>query len=400
MSFSFANRPSNLALAQRIMRSRGESERLQAQAQAHDVPAQTDESESDALRMFPLGTEAEPPSSPVRPDSHKPRRAVPVQPLSHRGHFGLGASPLPPMGPAHVMRAQQQGAMPPGPGPVSPMHARQSMPPSGPAHGHQAVGLGAPRMPSASPVPHHLPNATPLPPDANAANPQHQAQSAATQFRRINQGLPDGVHYEPLDEETLRILREMKPSGSEPGAGTDAVPVMPIPPTQTSESASPEPLMSVTPELVTTELPLSSTPSSPIRPNPAAIATLESLLQDERNAQIFYGHIADSASQDHVRNALLELARDCGARMAQYAALLARFGQTQFVPKETEINTRLDFAAGIDLALSEENRAIGVLVDLLEGINDPASEKTLQHIINKKIVNYQLKLRLRQNFVG
>jgi len=48
-----------------------------------------------------------------------------------------------------------------------------------------------------------------------SAPPQMQAQasspeSAAARFQNANKGLPDGVRYEPLDEETMKILRRAK----------------------------------------------------------------------------------------------------------------------------------------------------------------------------------------------
>ncbi|MCL2187987.1 MAG: hypothetical protein FWB87_04405 [Defluviitaleaceae bacterium] len=59
------------------------------------------------------------------------------------------------------------------------------------------------------PQQHMLPNAMPRPPVTQPAMPTPTApETAVAQFQRVNKSLPDGVRYEPLDEETLRLLRE------------------------------------------------------------------------------------------------------------------------------------------------------------------------------------------------
>jgi len=46
----------------------------------------------------------------------------------------------------------------------------------------------------------------------NQQNSSQNPQTAAERFQQKNKGLPDGVRYEPLDEETMKILRARQAS--------------------------------------------------------------------------------------------------------------------------------------------------------------------------------------------
>jgi hypothetical protein len=109
----------------------------------------------------------------------KKRGAVPVEPLT------LGYNPT---------RTQ----------PMIPQKPPHRQPPM--AHMLQQMNIP---MPPIIP-PQKIPQTPPMIPQPQAS--EQNPASAAEQFQRVNKNLPDGVRYEPLDDETLKILREKKPS--------------------------------------------------------------------------------------------------------------------------------------------------------------------------------------------
>lgn len=402
MPFSFANRPPNPFFAQHRMRARGEDNERQ----------KNDEAEKPAgLRYYPLDQ-----GTPAR---RRHPGATPVNPLSARG------GPTRPMA-AQVPVQQQQGPRP------------------------NALGQ------------------TIQQPAQFQAQPQKQQsqdippERAVERFRRANHGLPDGVRYEPLDEQTMRMLRE---NGHLPEAPVPSPPpkaMLPATPQQTVPEISPVPshapivdtatgfpsavgsmgvptaMPNFTPQqpvnppipsfvppqpvsppmpsfvpqqpvsppvlnlappqstsLVKPEAESSNSASEPPPSSPTSLSTeigtiLERMAQDERNALLFYSHIAPSAPRKDMADALTDIANDCEQRMHIYSSLLARHFKRNFTPEKAEINTRLNFDEGIALALSEENKSLRSLAELLEDLNDSEVAKIIQGVINKKVVNHNM----------
>ena len=259
------------------------------------------------------------------------------------------------------------------------------------------------------PLPHHGVNPmrqqAPTPPQQNrhhpmqvAPPPRHNSQppprpeKAADQFRRVNQGLPDGVRYEPLDEDTMRLLKDN-------GHLKQASP----PPANPVEVAQPQSPSSFAPPR-TPMIPQPQAAVAPDKPSPPSLAPiilsgeipkiLQELAQDERNAQIFYSGISDA---EPAKELLSSFAIDCGARLKQYLTLLADHCNHVFVPLETKINTNLDFAKAISLALTEENKTLVKLANLLDLVADTPAAGAIQRIINKKVAAYQLLLSIVLN---
>ena len=200
-------------------------------------------------------------------------------------------------------------------------------------------------------------------------------EKAVAQFRRANQGLPDGVRYEPLDDTTMRILREnghlpAEPAPQAPIIGTPASPIQHIP----------------------TPMPVQEPPPNETRP--PIEKTIEGLIQDERNAQVFYNHLAKEVSIQTTKSVLSEVAVDSASHCKQFTKMLERQFKSSFTPIEAEINTGLELQGAIALALTEENRSLRILAELLEDVRDAESEKTIQRVINKKMINYNQLLRL------
>lgn len=74
------------------------------------------------------------------------------------------------------------------------------------------------------------------PPMIPPQNPAQQTQAAspaaaAEQFTRVNSNLPDGVRYEPLDEETMKILRTAQAQRAAGAQVNAEAPAEPPPPT-------------------------------------------------------------------------------------------------------------------------------------------------------------------------
>ncbi|MDR1664636.1 MAG: ferritin-like domain-containing protein [Clostridiales bacterium] len=211
--------------------------------------------------------------------------------------------------------------------------------------------------------------------------------SPAEQLQRINQSLPDGVRYEPMDENTLRILRA---TGRLP---VTQPPVMPQPPSRNNivrqfmgpqaQAFPPPPVVASPPAQAP---PYVRTPDS-IDPR---VQILESLIQDESNGYVFYSHLAGLSNRADFRAALGGVAEDCQSRIQIYNELLERMFSHRFEPSEVAVNTRVNFKDGLTLAIQEENKSLRTLSDLLEKLQDNLAERAVQNIINKKIIGHNL----------
>ena len=222
------------------------------------------------------------------------------------------------------------------------------------------------RFPQRLPQPQQPPPqmASPVPP-SQQPTPPPSPENAADHFRRLNKSLPDGVMYEPVDKDILRLLKENSQT----------------PPDSPPQTISEQP------------------PVPPTQPSPVALASeiadiLESLAQDERNAQIFYSHIAEAAPEERQKKSLTVLAKGCEARLLNYKVMLNTSFEREFSPKETEINIKLEFTAAIQLAITEENKALTTLSDLLDQVAETALEKQVLRLLNKKILTQQMLLAL------
>jgi len=229
-------------------------------------------------------------------------------------------------------------------------------------------------------------------PAADIDQSQPSPEQAAQQFRRVNRGLPDGVRYEPLDEDTMRLLREHGhlPKEPEPSATTThhQAPVLPsqggptssqnqlqLPPTGVQSGFHPQ-------------IPSSTASQLPTPDQQSIIDAIEGLIQDERNANIFYSHLAISTNSETIAFALNNIAKDSNRHIQKLTeAIIAQFGRG-FTPMEAEINTGLEMQSALALALGEANKTLRNLAELLDRVNNSELEKILQRMINKKIVNY------------
>jgi hypothetical protein len=182
--------------------------------------------------------------------------------------------------------------------------------------------------------------------------------SPAERFHQANRSLPDGVRYEPLDEETQAILRTM---GKMPSA----------PPSPPPAVALEAPVEAVKPATLPQENPSSK------------VDLLTRIIQDERNASVFYQHLADIAPQSDFQAILREMAMDCQSRIPQYQALL----ESPFTPKDTPINTQIGFGQGIEMAVGEERRFLSDMAALLDTLSSDDAQN-LQNLLNKRMISF------------
>ena len=293
----------------------------------------------DALRLYPL--ESSGGSAP------QGRRAMPVNPLTH---------------------------------PQQPTRRQSSQP---------GFSMAAPMMPQPTQMPMQ-PTQMPMQPTQPVqGQPESSPEQAANRFRRANRGLPDGVRYEPLDDATMQLLRENghlpelpepKPSASQPSIPLPTVPPQVIPPVASAPVIpSPAPVTSN----------FQTTPPKQQDSNAQHIMNIiQGLIQDERNAQVFYGHLTTQAASHTVQSALSEIAKDCHRSTQQLSHMLATQYNSDFAPVEAKINTGLEIKKALALALEEEGKSLRALSDLLEDVGSVESEKIIQQIINKKTLNY------------
>jgi len=251
--------------------------------------------------------------------------------------------------------------------------------------------------------------ATPQPSTHTADQPSSPEQ-AAQQFRRMNKSLPDGVRYEPLDEATMRLLREnghLPPVAEPPATAPQVQQSMTQPPPMAQQTpmiqpqtpvAMPAPAQQMQqpmiPQTMMQQPPIAMQPTT--SPETGFISkTIEGLIQDERNAQVFYSHLAKTMTGSQIAAATLaDIADDNIKHTQKFSQILTSHFGGNFTPAEAEINTKLEFKDALALALEEENNTLRTLIELSEGVANTEPEKIIQRIINKKIANYNRLERL------
>jgi len=185
--------------------------------------------------------------------------------------------------------------------------------------------------------------------------------------------------YEPIDDDIMRLLKD---NGHLQKIKPESKPTQPAPADIQQLQQSPQ-----------SQSPKQNTPPQPIPPEIAK--TLENLTQNERNAQIFYTGISHASPTDEIKNALFLLAEGSETRISQYTQILQTHFSNQFAPQTKDINTNLPFFDAISLAISEENKALATLSNLLDQTEGTSIERQLERIISKKIVAHQILLTTR-----
>jgi len=333
---------------------------------------------TDALRLYPLES--------VPSSAMGERNARPVRPLTHpqSGQRRSNQAANPHLGqPGFSMAA-----------PISPTHPQSQM--SQP-HNMARPHMSQPHMSQALTQQSHMPVKSAMPQSgsiSSESNQQPQPPSpelAARQFKRVNQGLPDGVRYEPLDENTMRLLRDnghlpaMPSAASPPQVSQSAYPAV----EQSHANLPPQTHQSAHQSAV-------SQPTDTLSSNMQEVHDmLISLIQDEHNAHVFYGHFSENISKHDLKSALSDISNDSKWNAKMLSNILTTQMKSNFQPVDAAINTGLELNDALELALREENNSLRALAKLMDIANDIECEKVIQRVINKKFVNTNLLLRLR-----
>ena len=190
------------------------------------------------------------------------------------------------------------------------------------------------------------------PPPAPAPTPPVQAppqtpEVAANHIQQVNRGLPDGVRYEPIDEETKAALQKIQAIQNQNTEETSSeqVEIIPTPDPSPQENTS----------------------------------LLKRLIQDEQNAYQFYQYLSEIAPLEDLQKKLQEISRVCHNRRNTYTQML----QDDFNAEEIQINNTIQFAQGIAIALREETKILDNMAKLIE---QSGNDSNLQNLLNKRLI--------------
>jgi len=187
------------------------------------------------------------------------------------------------------------------------------------------------------------------PPQIQARTPQ----TDASQIQQANRGLPDGVRYEPIDEETKAALQKIQAmqnqSNGEPSPKQEEITH------QQQAEAAPLPLPSQNTDL------------------------LKRLIQDEQNAFQYYQYLSEIAPNEDMQKKLQEISQSCNSRHNIYMQM----HQDDFSAKEIKINDSIQFAQGMAIALREETKILDNMAKLIE---QSESNPNLQNMLNKRLI--------------
>ena len=244
---------------------------------------------------------------------------------------------------------------------------------------------------SASPEQQHAP---PLPAEPAELDPRQ----AAERIMKINQGLPDGVRFEPMDDEVMTAMRGLSKEAPAPKPGSHLASPAP-PPTPAKQKKLPdgvryEPLDDETmallkkmgkdiPSPAAPELQATSPPS--VSP-PESAKLLENLIQDERNSSVFYQYLSGIAPSGSFRDALQKAAKDCDNHCIQYQQMLENLYNRDYKPKNTAVNTNTGFDRGVEMAVLEEKKILESMTNLIDHLENEAGSYTLQNLLNKRMI--------------
>ena len=338
-----------------------------------EQPAPTPEPEEfhDFFRFYPLSPEAE--------NSNKPSRgAAPVNPLPAPRQAARANAPQRGNLPQQPQLQQRQP-------PQQRHHQPPIMPPQQPQWQQQMIPPQHLQRPQQQPIipPQHFqqPQQPPMPaPQPLQMTPPPgppSPEKAAQHFRNINKGLPDGVMYEPLDDDIMQLLKD---NGHIP---------------KNTPMPQNAPAMQQLQQQSQPQTSNQTTPPQPLPTIPSEIAkTIENLTQNEHNAQIFYTGISNTAPTEEIKKSLAMLAEGSQTRVSQYVQFLHANFNSQFSPQNKEININLPFRDAISLAISEENKALSTLCSLLDQAEGTSLERQIERIISKKVVAHQILLTI------
>ena len=211
--------------------------------------------------------------------------------------------------------------------------------------------------------------------------PQLSPQTAAERFQQVNRGLPDGVVFEPLDNETRAVLQSIGITGqAKPN----------IPPSVAKPNPAPVATVVSSPAAANTTVPVpghkDEKPDGNNTASPESANMLEGLIQDEYNAAVYYKYLSGAAPSGDFQKKLQGIANDCEKRRGLYQSILKNLHGRGFEPKNNPVNTTVGFAQGMEMAVMEENKMLDAMTELMEHLTDRASIYTMQSLLNKRMI--------------
>ena len=125
---------------------------------------------------------------------------------------------------------------------------------------------------------------------------------------------------------------------------------------------------------------------------PFDIKRIEQLIQDEYNAEIFYGGIGS----DDGKKILDKIKNNCRQRQNYLREIYSTYSSNSFEVKQIKINEPKDFKSAINYAIYEENASLQNLLKLSNEIVEPEINRKINYIFQSKLldINYLIWLTL------
>ena len=194
----------------------------------------------------------------------------------------------------------------------------------------------------------------------------HQVQ---TRFQNQPQELPKNkgvASYEPVDEDTMREVRKLI-NAKRIEEGLEPLPE--IPEKKENEAETPELEQELEPKSETIQEPVDN---------------LCNFIQNERNASLFYKHLANVAENESHKEILSKISTESSKRSDELNGIYEAVNGKQYEIKDRRINDLVKFKEGLNLAINTESKIIRDLSDYYNTSTE-VDEKKLNSIIHKKL---------------
>jgi hypothetical protein len=126
-------------------------------------------------------------------------------------------------------------------------------------------------------------------------------------------------------------------------------------------------------------------------------ASLRERIQDERNSSRFYAHLAEHAPRRDYADYFSSESGNCGERANRLCQLYERYAGASFGPLETDVNTRIAFAAGVNWAAAVECRALEKFAALYENAPDERCARGLFTYVCGKLSHMMMLILIMLN---
>jgi len=194
-----------------------------------------------------------------------------------------------------------------------------------------------------------------------------QAQQAGQQPQLSAGPLPDGVYYEPLDDRTRMFLQKRAGAPGSPEAGA----------VQAGGNV----------QAGQANVPNGPGAANPVEQEVADVfeRRLGRMIQNERNASVYYGRLAAKSARGDHRNFLERVSAESLRRQTLFQDAFKGRNGADYAVAETEIYEAALFGEGVKYALDEEAGLLEDLIWLWENSADDRLRWAVQGQFNKKV---------------